>query len=74
MDVPPKKMQTGKFSKHSGKPIDPTASSLETILDCPEKGTTKWNPRSSFPIEHDRQRVTATTPTRNAEASSKGLQ
>ena len=74
MDAPPKKMQTGKFSKHSGKPMNPTASSLETILDRPEKGTTKWNPRSSFPIEHDRQRVTAATPTRNAEASSQGLQ
>ena len=55
MDAPPKKMQTGKFSKHSGKPMNPTASSLETILDRPEKDTTKWNHHSFFPIEHDRQ-------------------
>ena len=72
MDAPPKQMQTGIFSKHSGKPISPTASSLETILGRPEKGTTKWNPRCSFPIEHESQRVTATKPTRNTnqEASS----
>ena len=63
MDAIPKKMQTGKFSKHSGKPISPTASSLEAIFDHPEKGTTKRNPRSSFPIEHDRQRATAATST-----------
>ena len=76
MDAPPKKMRTGKFSKHSGKPISPTVSSLETILDRPEMGATKWNPRCSFPIEHGRQRVTATTPTGNAdqEASSQGRQ
>ena len=76
MDAPPKKMRTGKFSKHRGKPISPTVSSLETILDRPEKGATKWNPRCSFPIEHGRQRVTATTPTGNAdqEASSQGRQ
>ena len=74
MVAPPKKMQTGKFKEHSRKPSNPTESSLETILDCPEKGTTKRNPCSSFPIEHDQQRVTAATPTRNTETSSQGPQ
>ena len=33
MDAPPKKMQTGKFSKHSGKPINPTASEWKSTED-----------------------------------------
>ena len=73
VDPPPKKMGIGKFNKHSGKPTSPTASSLKTILDRPEKGTTERISRSSFPIVRDQQRVTAATPTRNAEALGREL-
>ena len=58
----------------AGEPISPTASSTGTTLDHPEKGITKWNLRSSFPIERDRQRITAATATKNAKASSQGPQ